>query len=122
MTEAALNEREAGAVATARLVMGRLRQVLEEECAVLQTRSAQPLEALTARKNQLLRDLIVAQRGCASPAALDVLAPDTRSLKPVLVRNQHLLKTHIDAVKEISAIIVDAIRQSESDGTYSRYD
>ncbi len=122
MTEAALNEREAGAVATARLVMGRLRQVLDEECAILQANGAQPLEVFTTRKNQLLRDLIVAQRGCTSPAALEALAPDTRSLKPALVRNQHLLKTHIDAVKGISAIIVDAIRQAESDGTYSRFD
>jgi hypothetical protein len=27
---------------------------------------------------------------------------------------------HLDAVREISAIVTDAIREAESDGTYSR--
>jgi hypothetical protein len=38
-----------------------------------------------------------------------------------LRRNQRLLKVHIDAVREVSSIIVDSIRQAESDGTYSRH-
>lgn len=116
-----LPEREAAAVANCRLVLERLRQVLDEESAALEARSLAAHGGFTERKNQLLRDLLVAQRGCASPEAGRALAPETRALRKVLERNQQLLKVHIEAVREVSAIIVDSIRQADSDGTYSRY-
>lgn len=119
---AALNAREAGAVATAQVVLERLGQVLEEESAMLASRALKAHETFTERKNQLLRALLVAQRSCLSKAALEALAPQTRALRPLLSRNRQLLKVHIEAVKEVSAIIVDAIRAGESDGTYSRFD
>jgi flagellar biosynthesis/type III secretory pathway chaperone len=122
MSDAALSVREAGAVATARLVLERLRVVLEEESSALATRRLPSHEIFTERKNQLLRDLLVAQRNCTTRPAVKALAPLTQALRPLLARNQQLLKAHIDAVREVSAIIVDSIRESESDGTYSRFD
>jgi hypothetical protein len=118
---APLSERERGAVATCRLILERLRQVLDEESAVLASQSLAAHGPFTERKNQLLRDLLVAQRNCPSVEALAALKPQTSALQQVLKRNQQLLKVHIDAVKEVSAIIVDSIRQADSDGTYSRF-
>jgi flagellar biosynthesis/type III secretory pathway chaperone len=118
---AGLSERERGAVATCRLILERLRQVLDEESAVLASRSLAAHGPFTERKNQLLRDLLVAQRNCASAQTLAALQPQTSALQQVLKRNQQLLRVHIDAVKEVSAIIVDSIRQADSDGTYSRF-
>jgi hypothetical protein len=33
--------------------------------------------------------------------------------------NQRIVKMHLDAVREVSAIVADAIKEAESDGTYS---
>jgi hypothetical protein len=41
-------------------------------------------------------------------------------LRARLETNRTMLKMHLDAVREISAIVTDAIREAESDGTYSR--
>lgn len=43
-------------------------------------------------------------------------------LRARLEGNRTLLKTHLDATKEISAILTAALRNAESDGTYSLTD
>ena len=54
-------------------------------------RFAKPLkkqdEIFTERKNQLLRDLLVAQRNCTTRPAVKALAPLTQALRPL--RNRH---------------------------------
>ena len=35
--------------------------------------------------------------------------------------NRWLLNLHLEAAKEVSSVIMTAIREAESDGTYSRY-
>jgi flagellar biosynthesis/type III secretory pathway chaperone len=116
-----LNEREVGAVAVCRVVLDRLCRLLDEESAALVNRTVSRHGPFTERKNQLLRELMMAQRNCATPSALLAIRPQASAVREALLRNQQLLTFHIDAVREVSAIIVDTIRQSESDGTYSRY-
>ncbi len=118
---APLSEREVGAVAVCRAVLDRLAKLLDEESHGLASRSIGGHGVFTERKNQLLRELIVAQRNCESPAAVKAMSAQTAAVQKALARNQQLLKDHIAAVREVSAIIVDSIRQAESDGTYSRY-
>ncbi len=116
-----LSEREVGAVAVCRVVLDRLCKLLEEESMVLANRVAERHGPFTVRKNQLLRELMVAQKNCTTPSALLAVKPQASAVREALQRNRQLLTFHIDAVREVSAIIVDSIRQAESDGTYSRY-
>ena len=41
-------------------------------------------------------------------------------LRTKLEINSAALKMHLDAVREVSAVMADAMRDAESDGTYSR--
>jgi hypothetical protein len=41
-------------------------------------------------------------------------------LKSKLAVNQEMLRLHLEAVREISTTLADAIRHSESDGTYTQ--
>jgi flagellar biosynthesis/type III secretory pathway chaperone len=101
------------------LLLDRLTAVIEEESDAL-TRSGAFFGQFTQRKNQLLRDLLLARRMRDPPAATSAFAAKTRNLQRLLSHNQRLLKAHIDAVRDVAAIIVDSIRRAESDGTYSR--
>ncbi len=56
-------------------------------------------------------------QGVASDPAL---AARVGSLKVKLAVNQAALKVHLEAVREISTSLSDAIRQAESDGTYTQ--
>ena len=114
------SEREAASVTNCAFLLDRLKAVIEEECEALSGRGTAYHGQFTERKNHLLRDILVAQRACGSPRIAQALAPRSCELQQLLKRNQRLLKAHMDAVKEISSIIVDSIRQAESDGTYSR--
>ena len=113
-------DREPLAIATCSVLLDRLTHLVHEENALL----GEPKTAFhgqhTERKTQLLRDLIVAERGCRSPIAARALSQRATALRLALSRNQTLLAVHIQAVKDVSGIIVDAIRQADSDGTYSR--
>jgi len=42
------------------------------------------------------------------------------TLREKLDANSAILKLHLEAVREISAVMAEAIRDVESDGTYSR--
>jgi len=43
------------------------------------------------------------------------------ALQQKLELNRWLLGLHVEAAKEVSSVIMSAIRDAESDGTYSRY-
>ena len=116
----ALSDREAASVGNCGFLLDRLKTVIEDESAALSRRGVSYHGQFTERKNQLLRDILVAQRSCNSPRIRQALAPRAQELQQLFKRNQRLLKAHMDAVKEISSIIVDSIRQADSDGTYSR--
>ena len=116
----ALTGREASTVANCESLLERLKSVIEEEITALEQHGTVQPGQFSERKNQLLRELLIAQRTCNSTRVLQELAPKSREVQLHLSRNQRLLKAHTDAVKEVSAIIVDSIRQGDSDGTYSR--
>src|SRR5262245_41609516 len=97
----------------------RLEAVVEQETAALKGRAATDLREFNNRKSQglleLSRSLRYFQGAAPSNAVLDRLA----QLRTTLDANQALLKLHLEAVREVSTIMADAIRDAESDGTYS---
>ena len=45
---------------------------------------------------------------------------EVQRLRQKLERNRKILEMHYDAVREVATIIVRAIREADSDGTYAR--
>jgi hypothetical protein len=97
----------------------RLKATIDKETAKLEIREAVDFEAFSQRKNRGLLELTRAMR-LPQGAGLDPrLAPQLADLRASLVRNQAALQIHLDAVREVSAIIAKSIQEVESDGTYS---
>lgn len=98
----------------------RLEEIVDQETMALRSRKAVNLKEFNDRKSQALleltRSLRLVQGGAPDPA----LAARVGSLKVKLAVNQAALKVHLEAVREISTSIADAIRQAESDGTYTQ--
>jgi hypothetical protein len=97
----------------------RLEEVVDEETAALESSAGINLADFNNRKSQGLLELNRALRShdglARDKAALARLA----GLRAKLGANRAVLKTHLDAVREVATVLADAIRDTESDGTYS---
>lgn len=97
----------------------RLKATIDEETADLEDRLPTDFDAYSQRKNrgllELTRSVRLAQDGSIDPR----LVPHLTGLRTSLVKNHAALKIHLDAVREVSAIIARSIQDVESDGTYS---
>lgn len=98
----------------------RLIEVVEEENKVLELRQVVSHAGYTDRKNHALRELLAAQRRELSSEIREALRPVLQRLSGALQANARLLKHHIAAVGEVSDIIVNSLKDADSDGTYSR--
>lgn len=101
-----------------RTIVG-LEAVVEEETQALQSRQAVDLDVFSNRKSQGLMELNRSMKHIDPPRHQSQLGPRLESLRSKLAANQAALKLHLDAVREISGIIANAIREQDSDGTYS---
>ncbi len=99
-----------------------LEKLLEEENAIFEANQIVDHTSFTDRKNQLLRELIIIQRTLTDTAALETLSQRIVALKPLLLRNQELLKSNIRAVNEVARALKAAALDAEADGTYTRHD
>jgi hypothetical protein len=97
----------------------RLQDAVEQETAALQSRSTVNLNEFNHRKNQGLLELDRALRLLNGAPPSEAMKDALRLLRVKLDANREVLKTHIDAVRQVAAIIAEAIRGAESDGTYS---
>jgi hypothetical protein len=100
-------------------VIERLESVIDHETEVLRSRGAIDLKEWNNRKNQGLLDLTRALRplGLRGPDAKTLAA--LARLRAKLEVNRALIRNHVEAVREISAMLCEAIRNLESDGTYA---
>lgn len=97
----------------------RLEEVVDEETAALRSRTAVDLKDFNNRKSQGLLELNRALRGLDA-AARDAAAPARLArLRAKLEVNRRVLEVHLAAVREVATVLSDAIRDAESDGTYS---
>src|SRR5262245_47008968 len=102
-------------------IIEHLSGLLEEETAQLRGGAAIDLKAANDRKSQALLQLTRASRQLDQSALGDpVVRARLAALRQTLASNQAVLKLHLEAVREVSDIVCAAIRQAESDGTYSR--
>jgi hypothetical protein len=97
----------------------RLLQLLERETAALCTRQPVDMDDLCNRKNQALLELSRIGRRVEHDAVDDRLRATLAELRRRLDENRSALKLHLQAVGEVADILATAIRDAESDGTYS---
>lgn len=97
----------------------RVALALDTETAALRNREPVDVEELNNRKSQGLLELSRIGRRLdgaeLDPRAIELLS----ELRGKLEENRAALKLHLEAVQEISDILTTAIRDEESDGTYS---
>ena len=98
----------------------KLVDVIEEENAALGRHEILCHAGFTDRKNQILREVMAAQRSEDPRQAVQASKNLLERLSAALRINAALLKLHIGAVGEMSDIIISGLRAAESDGTYSR--
>jgi hypothetical protein len=97
----------------------RLKMTIDEETDKLEARSPVDFNAFSQRKNRGLLELTRAMRLTQGGGMDPRVAPHLTGLRASLIRNQTALQVHLDAVREVSAIIARSIQEVESDGTYS---
>jgi hypothetical protein len=102
-------------------VIQRLEIVIDQESEALRLHQTTRLPELVDRKSQGLLELSHALRALDKRNPSVALVQGLAALRQKLEVNQRLLKNHLDAVNEVSLILSQAIRDAESDGTYSPY-
>ncbi len=98
----------------------RLEKALDQENAALSSFVPRDLGEFSRIKTQCLLELQRAGPFSGAEDALRELPAQFRVLRQKLELNRWLLLLHLEAAKEIATVIMSAIRESESDGTYSR--
>jgi flagellar biosynthesis/type III secretory pathway chaperone len=97
----------------------RLESVVEEETAALETGRRIDFDEFSARKSRSMLEFVRLMRGRVNLGNESQIREDIRRLRRKLERNRTILEMHYDAVREVATIIVRAIKEAESDGTYS---
>ena len=97
----------------------RLEEIVEQETAALRARKAVDFNDANNRKSQGLLDLSRALHLLGDGVPAEETKHALRRLRSKLDDNRDVLQTHLDAVHEVAGIIADAIRNADSDGTYS---
>jgi hypothetical protein len=97
----------------------RLKTTIDEETEKLEIRTPVDFDTFSQRKNRGLLELTRAVRLTQGVEVDPRLVAHLTGLRASLVRNQAALQMHLDAVREVSAIIAKSIQEVESDGTYS---
>lgn len=97
----------------------RLELLIDQETAALQSRTAVDLKDFNDRKSLGLLELTRAMRPIEGAPPDPVLHGRLLRLREKLEINRAALRTHLEAVREISTIVADAMRNAESDGTYT---
>lgn len=99
--------------------MERIGAVIDSETAALREMRVVDLQDFNNRKSRGLLDLMRAIRALDGGRPDEVTAARLKVLKAKLETNQAALAMHLSAAKEITTLVAQTIRDSESDGTYS---
>ncbi|MCA6123810.1 flagellar biosynthesis protein FlgN [Bradyrhizobium sp. WSM 1704] len=97
----------------------RLEIVIEEETQALRAGKKIDFDDFSARKSRSMLEFVRLMRTQLHPGGEAEIAEELQKLRGKLERNRAVLEMHYDAVREVAEIIVRAIREAESDGTYS---
>lgn len=118
---APLSADESAALAPALLksAVERLEAVIDQETAALKMRRAVDLNDFNDRKSHGFVELSRAMRHFEGAALDPTIVSCLTGLRSKLETNSAVLKMHLEAVKEVSTVVADAMRHADSDGTYA---
>jgi hypothetical protein len=97
----------------------RLVSIVEEETVSLETGKKIDFDDFSMRKSRSMLEFVRLMRARIHLGGETEIAEEIHALRDKLERNRAVLEMHYDAVREVAEIIVRAIREAESDGTYS---
>ena len=97
----------------------RLESIVEEETAALATGKKVDFDDFSARKSRSMLEFVRLMRARMHLGAEVEVTEQIQRLREKLERNRSVLEMHYDAVREVAGIIVKAIKEAESDGTYT---
>lgn len=100
------------------LIIRRLSTCIEEETDQVQKDTAYDFRASSERKSRLLYELNRASRTIDFRTLDAACLEELRRLKKALAVNREQIQAHLTAVRDVSRIMVDFIRNEEADGTY----
>ena len=113
--EATRSEEIGGLLAAIR----RLANIVEEETAALATGQKVDFDDFSMRKSRSMLEFVRLMRARMHLGSETEITEEIQRLREKLERNRSLLEMHYDAVREVASIIVRAIKEAESDGTYT---
>jgi hypothetical protein len=102
-------------------ILGRIEGYLDDETIALDKVANFDLKASNDRKSQGLVDLNQAMRRLKKTDVNQELELRLQAFRRKLAFNLRKIRLHLDAVREITAMLADAIQSAESDGTYTRH-
>jgi len=102
-------------------VLDRLRAVVEAENQELARGAAVDYPGHSQRKNQGLLELTRMKVSLASARANPAVSSALSDLSAALDLNRRLLGAQLRAARTVASIVSRAIREGQSDGTYSAY-
>jgi hypothetical protein len=105
------------AIAAFESAMVRLEEAIGLETSALEAGGTADLDEINRLKSRSLLELTRLTRGLPA-AAGERLAEPVARLHGKLLRNQAVLKRHLDAVQEIAGLLAHALGEADSDGTY----
>lgn len=108
------------ALATLVSALERLEDLVDQETDALRRRVPLDLADINRRKSRSLLELSRAARG-VEIRQTDALQQRLDRLREKLSDNQAVVSLHLAAAQEVGAILDQALREAESDGTYSTY-
>ena len=97
----------------------RLESIVEEETVALETGKRIDFDEFSARKSRSMLEFVRLMGKRMYLGGETQIADEIMKLRQKLERNRAILEMHYDAVREVATIIVRAIKEAESDGTYS---
>ncbi|MEZ2144982.1 flagellar biosynthesis protein FlgN [Bradyrhizobium sp. DN5] len=114
-TDAARPDEMRGLLAAIR----RLESIVEEETAALAAGKKIDFDDFSARKSRSMLEFVRLMRARMHLGNEIEITEEIQRLREKLERNRSVLEMHYDAVREVATVIVKAIKDAESDGTYT---
>ncbi|MDF0515911.1 flagellar biosynthesis protein FlgN [Bradyrhizobium yuanmingense] len=97
----------------------RLASIIEEETTALATGQKIDFDDFSARKSRSMLEFVRLMRARMHLGGEVEITEEIQRLRERLERNRAILEMHYDAVREVASIIVKAVKDAESDGTYT---
>lgn len=101
-------------------ILANLHDVLVEENNQLESGKPHDHQPFVRSKNQILRDLIVCQRTLPPLSEIPAIREQFVAVRKLVDRNHFLLRTHVEAMSEITSLLTEAEISEDADGTYSK--